>query len=258
MNRLLFNLFLPRGGQYTHHPALCSDWQEAVTPVRKISLLYRFAANPSRKTVILAHPYVSAAKLFFLDKGIADVYLHAGINVVVFDFNGFGQSDFKDFDFYLDIGEVYTMAQEIFHGTQVILHGVSFGAAQSVIFMSQQGQIPLQLVLESCPADRADYFRKRKKFLYYILRLVGVASRSFSRSGNYLKSAAGIHMGVNVTLLYGSDDQLTPVTTGMAYEEVLRNRSQLIVCSGGHIDMLQKDYISYKKALLSPLQVELE
>jgi len=253
MNRKLFNLFLPRGAQYIHQSELCSGWQAMTTSLRNISVLYKKSSDTSDKTVILAHPYVSAAKLFFIEKGIADIYLSEGINVVLFDFNGFGQSAFRDFNFYLDICDVYTSTINLFTGTQVILHGVSFGAAQSLGFMSQGALLPRFLVLESCPSNRLDYFRKRNKSLYYTLKFMGMVSASFSGNGNYLNTASKIAENVNITLLYGIDDQLTPVSIGKAYKDVFRDRSKLFICRGGHIDILQKDFDEYKKALFSPL-----
>ncbi len=251
MSRILFDLFLPRGGKYVHQPTLCFGWKEMITKDRKLSVLFKEALKTSGKTVVLAHPYVCTAKLFFLEKGIVDIYLNEGINVVIFDFNGFGQSAFKDFNFDHDIDEIYNVTETLFPKSEVILHGISFGAAQSVVFMSKDKRRPKCLVLESCPANRLDYFRKRNKLLFYILKFFGLAFDSFSRSGNYLKMAIEIQKEINIRLIYGSDDQLTPLAIGKAYRDILKNQSQLIICLGGHIDILKRDYDAYKKALVS-------
>ena len=67
------------------------------------ALVKHATRGPVRGVVVCAHPMGLAAKGFWLRNGHADALLAEGFHVVVFDFNGFGETVPTNFDYTADV-----------------------------------------------------------------------------------------------------------------------------------------------------------
>lgn len=119
--------------------------------------------------VVLAHPIHKKAKYFFTETGRAQLYLSCGATVLLFDFNGFGESRRTDLFYWRDVLAALAYVKENFPHKKVRLHGVSFGAFHVIRACSA---LPLgsTLVLENVNRSLISYWKRWP--LTYIL--VGV------------------------------------------------------------------------------------
>lgn len=85
-------------------------------------------AQPISKVAILSHPISKKGKYYFAGSPTLETYLKNGVPVVVFDFNGFGESDRIDMYYWKDATAVAKKASELYPNAKIILHGTSFGA----------------------------------------------------------------------------------------------------------------------------------
>lgn len=109
--------------------------------------------------VVLAHPIHKKAKYFFTETGRAQFYLNCGATVILFDFNGFGESSRTDLYYWRDVLAVLTYVNESFPNKKVRLHGVSFGAFHVIRACSA---LPLgsTLVLENVNRSLISYWKR--------------------------------------------------------------------------------------------------
>jgi pimeloyl-ACP methyl ester carboxylesterase len=81
------------------------NWQRVSIPsptgATLVGLVAEAEGDPAG-TLVLAHPMGKAAKGFWLRHGHAELFRRAGFHVLVFDFNGFGESEAVSFDYPSD------------------------------------------------------------------------------------------------------------------------------------------------------------
>jgi pimeloyl-ACP methyl ester carboxylesterase len=69
----------------------------------RLAGLYGTATSERKGVVVCAHPLRKDAKGYFLSSGRADVLRRGGFDVLLFDFNGFGESSHGDFNYVQDV-----------------------------------------------------------------------------------------------------------------------------------------------------------
>ena len=109
--------------------------------------------------VILAHPISKRAKYFFTESGRAEMYLRRGATVVLFDYNGFGESDRIDLYYWKDAQAVLMFVKKKYPGKQCVLHGTSFGAFH-IVRASVELPIDGTLVLENVNKSLISYWKR--------------------------------------------------------------------------------------------------
>ena len=110
-------LLMPRGRNYISDHQLETGWTKIKEAYKnkQICILYKKTDIKSKGTIILAHPYLADAKLFFLRRGHAEMYLKLGFDVFLFDFNGFGESPFLNFEYEEDLTQISLFPVMVFH-----------------------------------------------------------------------------------------------------------------------------------------------
>jgi pimeloyl-ACP methyl ester carboxylesterase len=111
----------------------------------------------ARGVAILAHPVSRKAKYFFSDGGRINTYLDNHYDVIVFDFNGFGESDRIDLSYWKDANAVINDSKLFYE--HVILHGVSFGSFH-VIPAIPALPAGAGVVLENTSRSLYDYWKR--------------------------------------------------------------------------------------------------
>ncbi|MGP6156779.1 MAG: alpha/beta hydrolase family protein [Vulcanimicrobiaceae bacterium] len=94
----------------------------------KLAGRYARAQGTRKGVVVCAHPMRRCAKGFFLKSGRAELLRRNGYDVLLFDFNGFGESPQGDFDFPEDVLAAAEVARHVAGGVPVHAVGASFGA----------------------------------------------------------------------------------------------------------------------------------
>jgi|GEM_PF-357458 len=197
-------------------------WQHVQIDSRSGSRLQALVAEPAGPAapcgvVVCAHPMGLAAKGFWLRYGHAQRLLEAGFAVVVFDFNGFGESPSTGFDYPGDVLSVGHWAAARYPGLALHMLAASFGAIHTLSAISAP-DFPFQkVVVEGCPPTLPDFW-KAYPFAHAVLQ---VARRIHPASEQHLRPVHHLpHMPAHVELLiiHSHADRWTPVAFGDALE----------------------------------------
>ena len=168
---------LPRGISYISDISLEKGWEKRMinTDQKSISILSKQNMDqPSLGVVILSHPYLSDAKQFFLKNPHTQVYLENGFIVYLFDFNGFGESRFTDFNYVQDLDIVVKQGQALHPNLPLYLHGVSFGASNVINYSTTPNNLVSKIIVENCLDSNLNYYRLRNKKLFYSMKFINI------------------------------------------------------------------------------------
>ncbi len=113
----------------------------------------------SDKVVVFAHPISRRGKYFYAKGERISVYLDQGYDVVLFDFNGFGESDRVDLLYWRDAQAVIEHCKAAFKPMHMVLHGLSFGSYHIIRAIPS---LPKDsgVVLENTSRSLYDYWKK--------------------------------------------------------------------------------------------------
>lgn len=109
--------------------------------------------------VIFSHPISKKAKFFVSDSQRAALYLERGVRVISFDYNGFGESDSIDLNYWRDAKLVIEHVKAQFPGCKICLHGLSFGAFH-IIRAIEYLPLGSKVILENVNKSLYSYWQK--------------------------------------------------------------------------------------------------
>jgi pimeloyl-ACP methyl ester carboxylesterase len=169
--------------------------------------------GPARGTAVCAHPMGVEAKGFYLKHGHAQMLRSGGYNVLLFDFNGFGESPDADMLYPDDVLAAVRGARELAPGLPVVALGSSFGSAWLACALGREGHGLSAAVLE-CPFTTLDEYWIRYKVAYGVLKVCSVLMPKLLAQLRPIELIRKLH-GVNkVLFIYGTLDKVTPVSMG--------------------------------------------
>lgn len=245
---------MPRGKNFIYDEELEIGWQQVIigNEQKSISTIYKIV-DTNRPTVILCHPYLAESRQFFLKRGHAKMYIDLSVNVVIFDFNGFGHSPFVNFDYQEDINLV---AQHFKHNMQLpsfVCHGVSFGASQTISYTSQPNHIIDKIIIENCLDSNLSYYKKRNAKLHYLMKSLMMIVPGINKNHDYIKAAAQIKNVEKALLIYNVEDDLTTISMGQKIQKALLIPSEIGIFEGKHLEAFSKNREKYVKMITSLL-----
>jgi uncharacterized protein len=135
--RTMFRLWkTPLFGKYMvawnwPHASDPAQWEAVAIPSASgATLAGRFGCGRGRSkgVVVCAHPMRRSAKGYFLASGRADMLRRNGYDVLLFDFNGFGESPHGNFHYPLDVLAAGAFARQLAGDLPVLALAASFGA----------------------------------------------------------------------------------------------------------------------------------
>lgn len=168
--------------------------------------------KPAVGNVIMAHPVGKEAKGFFIKNGHASFLRDRGFNVMVFDFNGFGESEEGNFDYPADILAAGNEIQKIVPELPVALIGASFGAGWSICALSR-GHNFSTVVIEGCFTTLAEYWQ-RYPFAHFVLKILSKVKPELEKSLRSIAQISTIKNQPKMLFVYGEDDNVTPTDMG--------------------------------------------
>jgi hypothetical protein len=253
LNKILFRMLLPRGGNFRIKPFLERDWQSGKIKISNTPLRFLFhtpdKSQAPKYSVLLAHPYLSEGRYFFIRSGIADMYRQLSCNVYICDFNGFGRSPFRDFDFEKDLIGTGKHISQMHPDTKVILHGISFGAAQSILACTQEHHPFTGLIIENCLDHNLSYFKVRSRKLYYLLRFLNLLRPESAKKHHYTERITEIKLLSAVLFIYCEADTLTTPDMGRKLYNNTGIPSSMQIFRGGHLEASAHDVSEYRAVL---------
>ena len=190
---LVHKLLLPRGRQYTARPDLEVGWDKEFIELgkKRICILwYRNTIMPSKGIILLSHPYLAEAKSFFLLRGHAEMYIRNQYQVVLFDFNGFGESPFVDFNYSEDLALVADFVRQRVIDLPQFGHGVSFGASHTIVYSTRDQNVFQKIIVENCLDSNLSYYKKRNRRLHLFMLGLMKIFPLVNKDHNYVKSVS--------------------------------------------------------------------
>src|SRR5699024_664528 len=207
---------------------------------------YLEADEPTDKTVILAHGYLGNAS----DMGLFGQYYHdtLGYNIFMADARGHGDSggDYIGFgwDDRLDyVDWVDRVIDELGPDTEIVLHGVSMGAA--TVLMASGEELPdtvKAIVADSPYTSVYDMFAYQMKLMLHIPEIAVLPSTSIVtqlRAGYSLKEASALEQvkkaDVPILYIHGEADTFVPTDMSQELYENTKSEAELMtIPNAGH------------------------
>ncbi|MFD1849934.1 alpha/beta hydrolase [Oceanobacillus bengalensis] len=207
---------------------------------------YLEAEKPTNKTVVFAHGYLGRAS----DMGLFGQYYYEdlGYNMFTPDLRGHGESegDYIGFGWHdrIDIIDwVDKVTDEVGEDTEIVLHGVSMGAA--TMLMASGEELPKNvkaMVADSPYTDVYNLFAYQLERMFTlpefpILPTVGLVTNM--KAGYALKEASALEQvkkaEVPILYIHGSNDTFVPTAmTEELYKNTKSNAEVLIVDGASH------------------------
>jgi len=193
------------------------DWQPLqIASGSRARLACLFGAahgTPAAGNVLLAHPMGSEAKGFFLRDGHARFLRDNGFNVLLFDFNGFGESEEGNFGYVEDVLAAGRELRRLAPGLPTAVFGSSFGGARALCSLARADHGFSVAVFESVFTSLKEYWG-RFPVANAVLTALSALLPELERSLRPI-AQVGMLRGVRkVVFLYGDGDRWTPLEMG--------------------------------------------
>ena len=247
---------MPRGRNYISDHQLETGWTKIKEAYKnkQICILYKKTDIKSKGTIILAHPYLADAKLFFLRRGNAEMYLKLGFDVFLFDFNGFGESPFLNFEYEEDLMIVAEFAKSLNPDQSVSGHGISFGASHTLTYATFKNNVFDNIIIENCLDSNLSYYKKRNKRLHFLMLGLMKAFPNVNKNHDYTKSIKNLKNVSNVLFIYNTEDDLTTIEMGKQLLQNCNIPGKLEIFSGKHLNAFQDNEKRYFQVISSFLE----
>lgn len=171
------------------------------------------ARGRPKGAIVLCHPMGAAAKGFWIKHGHAEFLRQSGYHVLLFDLNGFGESESTHMDYPLDILAAGMFMQQRYANLPIGLMGASMGAAMALCTLSHASHPFKAAVLEAPFATLLDFWSP-----YPLPKLALQASMWLYPSGERrlrpMLAAEKIQHRPDMLLIYGGADKFTPISQG--------------------------------------------
>lgn len=206
-----------------------------------------YVDNGAQAVVVLVHPYRHDAKDFFIDSGHVKLYSELGLDIVLFDMNGFGLSDDIDSLLFLDVESVTNQIISMDKYDTIIVHGVSLGGAMAITGLDQT-QVDA-VIIENTMDDALSYLKVRKPMMYWTIKLISIVFPKSLHKIHYAEEVAKISHIPSIHLIYGNQDQLSTLAMGQRILTHAPSHAKMHCFEGGHLEIIKKDAKQYRLLL---------
>jgi pimeloyl-ACP methyl ester carboxylesterase len=238
--------------------ATARHWERVSIPSptgADLAAAFACAHGPSKGVVVCAHPMRKSAKGYFLASGRAEMLRRNGYDVLLFDFNGFGESPHGDFHYPLDVLAAGAFARRIAGGLPVHALGASFGAGW--ILCAATREHPFDAIVVESPFTTPQEFYARYPLGKFVLDALW---RAFPRTPTTMLplEAAERLTGDPRVLFIGclADAKTAPAMTRRIYDRcnVRRERRSIWFANrADHIRAFETDPGEYERRVVAML-----
>ena len=228
------------------------------------------AEEPTNKTVVFAHGYLGRAR----DMALFGEHYYEELGYNMFtadsrghglsegDYIGFGWHDRLDYVLWID-----RIIEELGEDTEIILHGVSMGAATVLMTAGEELPDNVKLVVADSPyssvKDLFDYQLDRMFNLPSFPVLPATGMVTDYQAGYNFKEASVLEQvkKADVPILYihgGSDSFVPTAMTELLYENTQTEKEMFIVPGASHGESIVLDREGYLETLYGFLDTHLE
>jgi len=249
--------FFARFQKPWHWPA---DYQHSATwePTEFMSkshgdikgLLGAALTDKVKGNIVCAHPMGYSARGYFLKNGIADFLRNSGYNVLIFDFNGFGDSSDGDYNLPEDVIAAGNKLQEWAPGHKLGIFGISFGGAMSVCALSKKENPYTSAVFESTFSSLAEFWA-HFGMLGKLIKIMQILTPGVEKKMNAMHNVSKIKNTKKILWIHGDADIQTPVEMGLRLQKAANIPSDLwVVPEGEHARCYTKNPELYNDKLV--------
>lgn len=203
-------------------------WESVAIPLpNKQTIVGFWKSTPNAKaTLVLAHPMGKAAKAFWLRYGHAELFLNHGYNVLIYDANGFGESEGFSFNYPNDVYYAGMFAKAKTPELDIGLVGASFGAAWGLCALAKENH-PYKMAIFEGVFPTLPEFWKHYPVAHAMLKVTNVIVPSMDRELNPLGKSSELKHQPPILLLYGEKDIYTPPEFGHRLKASLDDVTQV-------------------------------
>jgi len=197
--------------------------------------IYGASLNKKVKgNIVCAHPMVISAKGFLIKNGHAEMFRKNGFNVLLFDINGFGESEDGDYNLPEDMFAAGKFMNEFSPGFKTGFYGVSFGGAMGVCGCAKDGQPYESAVFESAFTTLEEFWGRWLITKYWVKLGYVLFPKAMSEM-RPIDKIKKINSLKKILWIAGDSDKLIPVEMGNRFKEASPVPSEYwIVPGAGH------------------------
>jgi uncharacterized protein len=175
----------------------------------KLAALYGAAQTASRRGVVVcAHPLRRDAKGYFLTSGRADLLRRNGFDVLLFDFNGFGESTQGDFHYQHDVLAAAAYARSRADGLPVSALAACFGAVWTL--GAAASEQPFQTIVLEAPLTTMQEFYAHHRIAAAFFELLWRLFPRSAANASPVESAGRLRGAPRLLIIGGLDDAIAP------------------------------------------------
>jgi len=238
-------------------------WQElsftSLTGAKMAGLYGPAATEAPKGNIVCAHPMKSAAKGFYLKSGMADALREEGYNVLLFDFNGFGDSENIDFEWPGDILAAGRELKKLSPSLPQGLLGVSMGGAMGICACSNPDH-DFDVVVAEGAFTSLEEFWVHFPTRYYVIKVTSLfVPKSETNKMKAIHHAPCLKKLKGILFIHGEEDHLSPPDMGHRFNDMSPIPSELwIVPGAGHIQCVDAAPEAYRERVLDFFNRHLE
>lgn len=211
-------------------------------------------SDPILGTIILGHSMGKPAKGDFLKTGYAQKLVDSGYNVVLFDFNGFGESSMGNFHYHSDLIAVRNFVLQLFPKLPLYYHGVSFGSNWGIIAITKKDNPFKKVILESSPVNLPEFWIHYPTALRILKILYAIAPyyKNYANFEEHLKHTKNC----DEILFISSDvDKYTPLSMAERLKKASNTEASIkVIPNSKHALAILTDKKMYLKSVLQFLE----
>ena len=231
------------------------SWEITASDGRKVVATHLSPEKPGNKWAVLVHGYGRDQRYA---GDYAEAYLARGYHVLTPDLCASGKSEGR----YITMGvkeseEIALWTKEIaakHPEAEIVLHGVSMGAATALMAAAREDTVNLWAVVEDCGYTSAyEMFSEQLGVIFGLPSfpiMDCVDAVSWLKTGARLSEASPIeavkHIRVPVLFIHGDADKLIPIAMMRdMYEQCPTKKKMLVVEGAGHGDAMKQEKEAY-------------
>ncbi len=198
----------------------------------KATLTGIYASSRTKKikaTIVLGHPMGKEAKGYYLKNGYADILRDNGYNVLIFDINGFGESEVGNFFYHKDIIAAGKVAKKIFPDLSVGYLGISLGGQWATIAFAEDHNYEFAII-ESA-ANTLDEFWVQFPLANAVLKTMNFINPKLRKEIRMIDRIKDAHSLKKVLFIYIDDDELIKDNAGELFSKAIPVNSEVLTFS---------------------------
>ncbi len=196
----------------------------------------------AKGTIVLAHPMGKEAKGYWFKNGYTQLLLNQGYNLLIFDFNGFGESDLGNFNYFDDVIAAGLYVKKRTPELPIGYFGISLGAMWGTIGLAERKDLFSCVVLESGATSLPEFW-KHYPLAYRVLVFFNFWFPNYAAKILPVERVKELDYLEKVLFIYSKTDKYMPVHMGEEINNNCVSPSELFVIEDApHANMMKSAY----------------